>query len=183
MIYNYFRSYQPTQGRYTQSDPIGLAGGLNRFGYVGGNPLSRTDRLGLATDEEIRKAVATLRCANPSEFDKLARSVTMADMDENGAGATDWRNNVTLNSKLYGGSNTPVDEFVRDRFLQTLAHEMLHVNQGIGGKAMTRIRMGNPLGVLHRQLDANAEAMMTRQLLDQYKKALQDGDSGCSCTR
>lgn len=42
--------------------------------------------------------------------------------------------------------------------------------------------MGNPLGVLYRQLDAKAEAMITRQLLDQYNKALQNGDSGCSCT-
>jgi RHS repeat-associated protein len=45
--YNYFRSYQPTQGRYSQSDPIGLAGGLNRFGYVEGNPLMYADPDGL----------------------------------------------------------------------------------------------------------------------------------------
>ncbi len=45
--YNYFRSYQPNQGRYTQSDPIGLEGGLNRFGYVGGNPVSYVDPRGL----------------------------------------------------------------------------------------------------------------------------------------
>ena len=36
LSYNYFRSYQPTQGRYTQNDPIGLSGGQNRFAYVGG---------------------------------------------------------------------------------------------------------------------------------------------------
>jgi RHS repeat-associated protein len=47
LFYNYFRSYQATQGRYTQNDPIGLAGGWNRFGYVEGNPLSMLDPEGL----------------------------------------------------------------------------------------------------------------------------------------
>ena len=45
--YNYFRDYDPTTGRYVENDPIGLGGGLNTFGYVGGNPLKYTDPKGL----------------------------------------------------------------------------------------------------------------------------------------
>jgi RHS repeat-associated protein len=46
-LYNYFRSYDSRTGRYTQSDPIGMDGGWNRFGYVDGNPVSQTDAHGL----------------------------------------------------------------------------------------------------------------------------------------
>jgi len=45
--YNYFRTYAPSTGRYTQGDPIGLDGGWNRFEYVNGNPLKWTDQRGL----------------------------------------------------------------------------------------------------------------------------------------
>ena len=44
--YNYFRDYDPSIGRFIQSDPLGLVGGPNTYGYVGGNPIGNTDSSG-----------------------------------------------------------------------------------------------------------------------------------------
>ncbi len=54
--YNYFRDYEPGTGRYVESDPIGLGGGLSTFGYVGGGPLNHSDRRGLAPELSCQAA-------------------------------------------------------------------------------------------------------------------------------
>ncbi|WP_137940465.1 RHS repeat-associated core domain-containing protein, partial [Chitinivorax sp. B] len=47
LSHNWYRTYNPETGRYVQSDPIGLQGGLNTYGYVDGRPLGYVDPKGL----------------------------------------------------------------------------------------------------------------------------------------
>jgi len=45
--YNYFRDYEKETGRYGQSDPIGLEGGITTYSYTSSAPLSNSDPFGL----------------------------------------------------------------------------------------------------------------------------------------
>lgn len=56
--YNYFRTYDPGTGRYLESDPIGLEGGMNVFTYVENSPVQFIDPRGLkVTGEWIKEPI------------------------------------------------------------------------------------------------------------------------------
>jgi RHS repeat-associated protein len=50
LMYRRNRFYDPKSGRFTQEDPIGLAGGVNAYGFAAGDPVSYADPYGLRAD-------------------------------------------------------------------------------------------------------------------------------------
>lgn len=69
--YNYFRDYDPSVGRYVQSDPLGLAAGPSTYGYANGMPTGAYDPFGLKAIRQPSSPprpgeVGTTRCEGGS---------------------------------------------------------------------------------------------------------------------
>ena len=66
LLYRRKRYYDPAKGQFTQPDPIGLAGGLNSYGYGNGDPVSYTDPFGLCTEADGWKDCARMITSDES---------------------------------------------------------------------------------------------------------------------
>lgn len=66
--YNWHRFFDAKTGRYTQSDPIGLAGGMNTYAYAGNNPVNFFDFTGLQYGTPEEAAIAGLCEAYPHSY-------------------------------------------------------------------------------------------------------------------
>ena len=95
--YNYFRDYDPVIGRYIQSDPIGLLGGMHLYAYALHNPLRNMDPFGLEVTMTCRPvaAAAKARMSSPVHcavivwhYDECGRKVIDAQYSLPGGGTS-----------------------------------------------------------------------------------------------
>ena len=110
--------YDPYVDRYWQSDPIGLAGGLNTYAYAGSNPLAHIDPLGLYYSSLEEAAYAALCAIYPLSYahnkEWIGLLVTV------GPGEYDYEPPVESNSK----DNSSITMSVST---QTVPHKFLGI--------------------------------------------------------
>lgn len=129
-----YRAYDPRIGRWLSRDPIGVAGGINLYGYVGGNPVNFIDQSGLYD---------TSNCS-PAQCKKIDNAVFKAQAAANNLGIgnevnsildrTTFQCNKTRKENNYCGANFDPTIFLMDAFNKnkcgllesTILHEVSH---------------------------------------------------------
>ncbi|MBK5143133.1 RHS domain-containing protein [Budviciaceae bacterium BWR-B9] len=143
--YNLNRYYDPALGRYLTQDPIGLAGGLNHYQYVDGNPVNCADPLGLFNVADDGLPGLYRRTSNTGEFSDLKVPMQIRYVEqaahEGGIGLDGVKVRIIRDPELKGkdlyGYTHPdgsidlyPDAFTNvEQLIKTLGHERTHTMQ------------------------------------------------------
>ncbi len=106
-MYDRNRYYDPVGGRFTQEDPAGLAGGVNLYGYAGGDPANSSDPFGLFDCDRDHPADCSLKDVALNFLAGLG-AVASGDVADRGPG---WKTGAALGEiGLLLGVEAPVGQ-------------------------------------------------------------------------
>jgi RHS repeat-associated protein len=147
LMYRRNRYYNPETGRFTQMDPIGIAGGLNVYGYANGDPVNFSDPFGLCPvedtdtencpDDAIKEAYMLLEQIGRGDViqalvDSKTTSVNIVDrFGPTVGGSTTYsgkKNVPTINLNVNGWSTIEI--------AANLSHEVWHATYGAVGESL-----------------------------------------------
>ncbi|WP_228895446.1 RHS repeat-associated core domain-containing protein [Pseudoduganella aquatica] len=109
LYYNVHRYYDAATGRYLQPDPLGIEAGLNLYAYAEGDPLRKTDPLGLSIEPDSGWGGGVA----PWLFGTAVHSQMAAQIRGNGLGwgANDGRNGTWVGLRPDAYYVKPTDLF------------------------------------------------------------------------
>jgi RHS repeat-associated protein len=81
------RYYDRATGQFTQTDPIGLAGGLNAYGFAAGDPVTYSDPYGLSAQGDTTRRNQAQNGNTDNRYDRCEVATILNDL------VTDLRNN------------------------------------------------------------------------------------------
>jgi RHS repeat-associated protein len=177
LFQNWNREYNPGIGRYMQFDPIGLRGGINGFGYVGGNPLSFIDPAGL-TQADINAAVKAARLMQPNW--NFPSDIKTWNQQGKGGKSNFWDKNIYVDSKYL----ECLDDGEAGALLNTLLHELAHFNQTWYQFGMDNVRERVTGGNSSSAQDiADALLWNNNAILAKYLKNRHVDKNTCQCRK
>jgi RHS repeat-associated protein len=133
LVLTHYRDYDPQLGRWLSADPIGEAGGMNVYGYVGGDPLNSWDVLGLVSKTHYPGKDGTWRVDSEVNGPGKGGSVHINigknkfHFDPN---TQSWSNRDAPNARLPKNIQCEMDS---DSFKQKLGNAVNRVNEEGGG--------------------------------------------------
>ena len=161
---NWFRDYSPALGRYLESDPIGLSGGLNTYAYANSDPIGRTDRQGLI--ETIYPAtpidwfinwgwLKIVNRASPQPYNCLTSCFGPPRAQDQTSIGPNWRNTVDDVYERVGGMSV-MEQNVRSGDVALVSdaqgypvHCALVLQVSNGKTTLLFSKLGDGEGVLH----------------------------------